>query len=73
MLNAPGADGYVLIVRWWRGTTYVMYLGDGERAAKRIRRLGIRRGTFAFRSFKVILGVLEVRNGENQADAIAPG
>ena len=53
--------------------TYVKYLGDSERAAKRIRRLGIRRGTFfALTSFKVLLAGLEVRNGENQADAIAP-
>ena len=46
-----------------------MYLCDGERAAKRVRRLGIRRGVFfALISFKVVLGTLKVRNGENHAD-----
>jgi len=46
-----------------------MYLCDGERAAKRVRCLGVRRGVFfALISFKVVLGTLKVRNGENHAD-----
>jgi len=45
------------------------HLRDGERAAKWVRRLGVRRGTFfTLVNFKVLLGTLKVRNGENQAD-----
>lgn len=48
----------------------VVYLCDGERATKRVRRLGVRRGAFfaLIRFNVVLLGTLKVRNGENQAD-----
>jgi hypothetical protein len=49
-------------------------LDHGERTAKLVRFLGIRiyKGTFlAPRSLKALLGSLEVRNGEIQADSFA--